>query len=81
LCSWEPDSEKRTQASSAEVFFVGQTSWVVDLKPKTPIKLNYKIAVTRPGIYNVAPFITVGNINTGFQEKFYLHSPLILVQS
>jgi len=75
-----------TKASREEVTFLGSTSWILDIQQpsSSPSKLKYTVALTEPGIYNVAPTLGVSSgvgEATTRHRKYPLHSPLIVSQS
>lgn len=66
------------------MFFVGQTSWSLEVRPLTTYNLKYTVALMQPGVFNIAPTITVSSPSGGDDDlpptgrKYVLHSPLIV---
>ncbi|CAG7661317.1 unnamed protein product [Allacma fusca] len=76
----EPDTQSLHTASSQAVYFIGKTSWTINAEALRSEKLIYNVALTRPGIYNIAPTVSVKTPEDGIHQTFELHSPFIIDQ-
>jgi len=68
------------KTSGDEISFVGQTTWKIDVTPNNTSTLNYTVAIAQPGVFNVAPAISIlsATENSTSTRKYVLHSPLIV---
>ena len=80
ICADRSGNTDTYSASSQAVYFVGKTRWSVNVEALRTEKVTYSVALTRPGVYNIAPTISVKCLEDGTQKNYDLHSPFILDQ-